>query len=71
MKTDLVGIKDIAERLGYQQGTVYKWRLRRRLPEPDFTVGASPAWRWHRIEEWARATGRLKASPAKGTDGAP
>lgn len=70
-KRDLVGISDIAARLGYPRNTVEMWRKRRRLPEPDYIFGASPVWRWTRIEQWARDTGRLKASPAKGTNGAP
>lgn len=54
-----VGIPEIASLLGYKRQTVDVWRSNRRLPEPDWMVGGSPAWAWRTIREWAIKTGRL------------
>jgi hypothetical protein len=56
---DIVGIKEIAERLNVRQQTAAQWRHRGILPEPEGTVSGAPAWRWVTIERWARATGRV------------
>jgi predicted DNA-binding transcriptional regulator AlpA len=65
---DLVGIPEIAERLGVARRTVVAWRYRHRrrpvkppwrpFPEPLSLTGR-PVWRWADIEEWAQATGRV------------
>lgn len=54
-----LGIPEIAERLGVQRETVDQWRARGILPDPDWTVGGRPAWRWSTIRRWARETGRI------------
>lgn len=59
MKLDIVGGKEIADRLHVPPNTVHQWSKRRLLPEPEATVSGQPAWSWRTIEEWARATGRL------------
>jgi predicted DNA-binding transcriptional regulator AlpA len=65
---DLVGIPEIAERLGVARRTVVAWRYRHRrrpvkrpwLPFPEpFSLGGRPVWQWTDIERWAQATGRL------------
>jgi len=56
---DIVGIKEIAERLAVKQQTAAAWRYRRLLPPEEGTVSGAPAWTWARIERWARVTGRL------------
>jgi hypothetical protein len=56
---DIVGLKEIAERLGVKQQTAAAWRYRRLLPPEEGTVSGAPAWTWSRIESWAEATGRL------------
>jgi hypothetical protein len=56
----LVGVKEIAERLGVPRGTVSIWKLRGLVPEPEVELGLGPVWRWATIERWARKTGRLK-----------
>jgi hypothetical protein len=56
---DIVGLKEIAERLGKKQQTAAAWRYRGLLPPEEGTVSGAPAWRWETIEQWARATGRL------------
>lgn len=54
-----VGMVEVAAKLGVRRQTVDMWHHRDLLPEPDWTVGGRPAWRWSTIETWARETGRL------------
>jgi hypothetical protein len=56
---DVVGLKEIAERLGVKQQTAAAWRHRGLLPPPEGKVSGAPAWQWRTIEEWAAETGRL------------
>jgi hypothetical protein len=56
---DIVGLKEIAERLGVKQQTAAAWRYRGLLPPEEGTVSGAPAWTWATIEGWAKATGRL------------
>lgn len=56
---ELVGCQEIAERLNVPPNTVYAWRHRKLLPEPEHTVGGRPAWKWSTIRQWADRTGRL------------
>ena len=56
---DIVGIKEIAERLGVKPQTAATWRVRNLLPPEEGTVSGAPAWNWSTIEQWARQTGRL------------
>lgn len=56
---DIVGIKEIAERLGVKPQTAATWRVRNLLPPEEGTVSGVPAWNWSAIEQWARQTGRL------------
>lgn len=56
---DIVGLKEIAERLGVKQQTAAAWRHRNLLPPPEGTVSGAPAWQWRTIEEWAVRTGRV------------
>ena len=55
-----VGAAEIAARLGVKPQTVHTWRHRKLMPEPRWTVSGQPAWEWREIEDWARATGRLR-----------
>ena len=56
---DIVGLKEIAERLGKKQQTAAAWRYRGLLPPEEGTVSGAPAWSWATIERWAKETGRL------------
>lgn len=56
---DIVGLKEIAERLGRKQQTAAAWRYRGLLPPEEGTVSGAPAWSWSTIERWARETRRL------------
>jgi hypothetical protein len=59
---DLVGITEIAARLGVRRQTVDQWRQRGGVgfpgPSPDITIGGRPVWDWADVEAWARQTGR-------------
>lgn len=61
---DPVGLVEIAQRLGLASDTPRIWNQRGRLPAPRWRVSGRPAWEWSEIEEWARATGRLKGERA-------
>lgn len=56
---DLVGLSDIAKRLGVQYRTAVMWRRRKLLPEPLKVVARTAVWDWYEIERWAIETGRL------------
>jgi hypothetical protein len=56
---DVVGEKEIAERLGVPANTVHVWRKRGVLPEPDGFVSGMPAWDWSTIRNQLRATGNV------------
>ena len=58
---DPVGVVEIAARLGVERQTVDKWRTRKILPAPTWTVGGRPAWSWPVVEGWAKESGRLLA----------
>jgi predicted GIY-YIG superfamily endonuclease len=49
---DVVGPKEMAERLGVQHETVHKWRYRQVLPEPALILSGTPMWEWETIKEW-------------------
>jgi predicted site-specific integrase-resolvase len=52
---ELVGLTQIAERLGVARATVDSWRRRGQLPEPHQMVGIHPLWDWERLNSWLRA----------------
>lgn len=54
----VVGVADIADRLGVSRATVDQWKWRGRLPQPKWSISGNPAWDWADIEAWARKTGR-------------
>jgi len=63
--TDIVGIQEIAVRLGYRPETVNSWRKRARtltqavpFPDPEGTIGNTPWWHWMTVAAWAEETGR-------------
>jgi predicted DNA-binding transcriptional regulator AlpA len=56
---DIVGMGEIADRLGVARTTVWQWRQRDVLPIPAVIRSNSPLWDWRVIERWARRTGRL------------
>jgi predicted DNA-binding transcriptional regulator AlpA len=66
MVTDLVGATEIAHRLGMGKASVvHDWIGRHPdFPEPIARLKAGHVWAWPDVEAWARATGRIKGSPA-------
>lgn len=59
--TDLIGYTEIGARTGIPQSTLRAWKTRGRLPEPDFTVGNSPAWFPETIDPWITENTRLES----------
>jgi predicted DNA-binding transcriptional regulator AlpA len=43
---------DIAERTGLKIDTLYKYRKRNTLPEPDKYIGRTPVWKQETIDNW-------------------
>ena len=70
-RMDVVGLKDIAERLNVKQQTAAAWKHRGLLPEPEWIVSGMPAWSWETIAYWAARTGRAGAVAEFTTDVAP
>lgn len=58
-KDPLLTYAQIAKLADVQLGTVYMWRKRGLLPEPDpDVVGRRPLWRQSVIRHWLAASGR-------------
>ena len=57
--SDIVGAREIAERLGVKRETVNMWMHRALLPKPAGRASGVPVWRWPDVEDWARDTKRL------------
>lgn len=58
----LVGAKEIADRLGMARAqVVYEWRRRHPdFPPPVVTLTMGSAWLWPDVRQWAERTGRLR-----------
>ena len=58
--SDLVGVFEIAERLGSGTSVVYDWQRRHTdFPQPVLRLRMGTVWFWPDVEDWARETGRL------------
>lgn len=75
---DLVGPREIADRLGVARGTVRQWRWRGVMPAPLAIVSDVPVWHYPDIEVWYEArrerlgaTRRPDASPPPATPAPP
>ena len=55
---DLVGVDDIASRLGVQPRIAATWYATGALPDPDYRWEAGDAWMWDTIEKWTHGRGR-------------
>ena len=59
---DLVGVREIAARLGVKRQSVHNWRERHDdFPAPLTEKLDQLVWEWPEVEEWLRKTGRLDA----------
>lgn len=56
---DVVGLDEIARRLGVLPATARTWRHRKLMPEPLWIISDRPAWLWSDILIWAEATNRM------------
>jgi hypothetical protein len=59
---DLVGVSDIADRIGHSRQNVQQWVTSERharwpFPLPEGTAGRSPVWRWADVNEWLKPLG--------------
>jgi predicted DNA-binding transcriptional regulator AlpA len=43
---------DIAKQTGLKLETLYKYRKRNTLPEPDKMIGRTPVWKQETIDNW-------------------
>ena len=61
---ELVGSREIAERLGLTQSRVNQFvQTHEEFPDPVATTsGSRRVWDWNDVERWARATGRLESA---------
>jgi len=57
---DLVGVAEIAERLGVGTSVVHDWRRRHAdFPAPVVQLRMGLIWAWADVETWARSTSRI------------
>jgi predicted DNA-binding transcriptional regulator AlpA len=59
---ELVGISDIAQRIGHSRQNVQQWvngerNGSRPFPAPEGCAGRSLVWRWADVNEWLRPLG--------------
>lgn len=61
---DLLTIPEIAYLVGFERGTVERWRLRTRKDnspifiDPDDYIGSTPVFRLERVVAWCEESGR-------------
>lgn len=65
----LLGPSEVAELLRVERDTVYTWKHRGRMCEPDFMISGGPVWRRSRIIAWAKETGRWPDGRGECEDG--
>ena len=58
MKDELLDAAGVARLMRWKVQTVYAYRSRGKLPEPDLTFPAGPLWYSRTIRRWAEDTGR-------------
>lgn len=51
----LLGLAELAARLGMPPATVRQWSRRGKLPPPDQQLAMGPVWTEATIERWERA----------------
>lgn len=60
--SDLVGVSEVAERLGWPTGKVSTYAARGLFPEPVAELASGRIWRWQDVERVAREKGWLPRS---------
>ena len=56
---DLVGVAEIAKRLGVGTSVVHDWQRRHEeFPSPIVRLKMGFLWTWPDVQAWARSTGR-------------
>lgn len=63
---ELVGVSEIARRLGLTAQRVRQLAGTGQAPPPAGRIGRQSVWRWQDVAVWAAATGRLPAEIAQG-----
>jgi predicted DNA-binding transcriptional regulator AlpA len=59
---DLVGVAEIADRLGLGTSVMHDWRRRHpEFPEPVLRLKMGLVWSWSEVAAWAKQTGRLES----------
>ena len=56
---DLLTSADIAKMIGLKTDTIYTYRKRNTLPEPDHYIGRNPVWKKETIQKWNQSRNRL------------
>ena len=51
-KSEWLTNDQVSELLGLKYSTLYTYRKRNTLPEPDTYIGRTPVWKRKTIEEW-------------------
>lgn len=52
VREQVLGLADLADRVGAKRATAYKWQHRGQLPAPDLTVSGQPAWWESTVDAW-------------------
>jgi predicted DNA-binding transcriptional regulator AlpA len=49
---EILGMGELARRLGISKNLVAQWMRRAKLPEPDWRLEMGPVWRASTIDAW-------------------
>lgn len=60
--SDWLTTSDIVQLTGLKYDTLYQYRKRRTLPDPDHYVGRTPLWSRQVISEWDSSRRKHKAT---------
>lgn len=52
MKSEWLTNDEVSKLLGVKYSTLYTYRKRNTLPEPDTYIGRTPVWNRKTIEDW-------------------